>query len=99
MSDWTPHLLREEVLQKLDELLAASPEAIETRFDRACILVELGRKEEAKAAFIDLLTREPSHFGALNNLGNLVYTMGFRTAACTLYTRAVEQHPENPTGH
>ncbi len=99
MTDSASHRLREAALKKMDELLAASPEAVETRFERACLLGELGRKEEAKSAYLDVLAKEPAHFGALNNLGNLLYGMGFTTAACTLYTQAVALHPENPKAH
>ncbi len=99
MSKWPPHLLRELALEKINTLLGVSPDAIEARFNRAGLLAELGRTEEAKTAYLDVLTREPTHFGALNDFGNLLYALGFKTAARTLYMEAVKQHPENPKGY
>jgi hypothetical protein len=58
-----------------------------------------GEREDAKAAYLELLNRAPDHFGALNNLGALLVEMGYRSAGRTAYARAVVCHPENPTGH
>lgn len=99
MSDWEPRRLREAALEKTEARLAASPDDVEARFYRCCLLAEIGRTDEAKAAYLEFLTKTPDHFGALNNLGNLVYGQGFRTAAIMLYSRAVELFPENPKGH
>ena len=74
-------------------------DAGQSLFERARLLTELGRNEEAKLAYIKLLTRSPEHFGALNNLGALLHEMGYRTAARTAYAQAVARHPENPKGH
>ena len=41
----------------------------------------------------------PTHFGALNNLGTLLYALGFTSAARTVYMQAVAHHPRNPKGH
>lgn len=99
MSDWAPRRLREAELQKAEARLAAAPDDVEARFYRCGLLAELGRAEDAKAAYLELLARAPNHFGALNNFGNLVYAMGFKKAARTLYSRAVELHPDKPMGH
>jgi tetratricopeptide (TPR) repeat protein len=99
MSDWPPRLLREAALEKVEAQLVVSPEDAEARFRRSCLLTELGRTEEAKAAYLELLARAPDHFGALNNFGNLVYGLGFKKAAQTLYSRAIALHPDNPKGH
>lgn len=99
MTDWQPRLLRQADLEKTEARLAASPDALETRFHRACLLAQLGRTEEAKSAFLDVLSRAPTHFGALNDFGNLLYAQGFRQAARSLYAEAVKHHPDNPKAH
>jgi hypothetical protein len=71
----------------------------EPEFDRACKLDEAGRTEEAKQEYLAFLAHQPTHFGALNNLGTLLYETGYRTAARTAYAEAVKQHPDNPMGH
>ena len=68
-------------------------------FDRARALTRLGRNEDAKLAYLELLAQSPEHFGALNNLGALLHDMGYRAAAATAYARAVACHPKNPVGH
>ena len=71
----------------------------EPGFERACKLDEAGQTEEAKQAYLAFLAHQPTHFGALNNLGTLLYETGYRTAARTAYAEAVKQHPDNPMGH
>jgi hypothetical protein len=43
-----------------------------------------------------VLALEPSHFGALNDLGTLLYATDFRSAARLVYAEAVRHHPDNP---
>ncbi len=59
----------------------------------------MGQIEEAKQAYLDVLTRCPAHVGALNNLGTLLYITGYRTAARSAYTEAIRQHPDQPMAH
>jgi len=99
MSNWRPAELRKDALCEVEARLAQDPGAIELRFDRACLLNEMGRIEEAKQAYLDVLTRCPSHVGALNNLGTLLYLTGYRTAARSAYSEAIRQHPEEPMAH
>jgi len=47
--DWQRWLLREAALKTSEARLSLEPRAIETRFERAQLLGELGRTEEAKA--------------------------------------------------
>ena len=60
---------------------------------------ELGRDENAKRDYLAAIALAPSHFGALNDLGTLLYRTDFRTAARTCYAEAVKHHPDNPVGH
>jgi glutathione synthase/RimK-type ligase-like ATP-grasp enzyme len=62
-------------------------------------LAEAGRIEEAKAAYLEALQRDPTHFAALNDFGALLYDADYRTAARTLFARAVACHPDEPLGH
>ncbi len=72
---------------------------MDLHFDRACLLAETGDTEEAKRAYLDVLSRAPAHVGALNNLGTLLYTTGYRTAARSAYTEAIARHPDHPMAH
>jgi hypothetical protein len=97
-SDWLPRRAQEVRLRALDARLA-DPTAIEERVERAALLNALGRQEEARNAYLDVLARAPDHFAALNDFGVMLYASGYRSAARTLYLRAVAQHPGNPKGH
>ncbi len=96
---WQPRLARESALRELDERLAADPTAVQLRFERACLLAELGRTLESRNAYLEVLARQPSHRDALNNLGTLLYGTGYRTAARTAYAEAVARHPVDPMSH
>lgn len=96
---WPLTLARQAGLAEIEAELAAHPDSIPLRFERACVLSELGRTEEAQRAYLDLLVRAPSHRAALNNFGTLLHSTGYRTAARTAYREAVAQHPNDPTGH
>ena len=107
--DWLPRQVQEARLRALDARLAGAndgsdpaatdPNAIELRVERAALLNVLGRPEEARKAYLDVLARAPNHFAALNDFGVMLCVSGFRSAARTLYLRAVAQHPGNPKGH
>ncbi|MBV8536697.1 MAG: tetratricopeptide repeat protein [Alphaproteobacteria bacterium] len=96
MSDGDSRAVLERALLAADQRLTAQPDAIEPRFERAGLLAALGRDEEARAEYIEVLRRDGAHFGALNDLGNLLFRTGFRTAARTVYSEAVARHPGNP---
>jgi aromatic-L-amino-acid/L-tryptophan decarboxylase len=91
---WIPRNLKESRLRELE-----AETALPLRFERACLLAEIGRTAEARDAYIDVLSREPSHRGALNNLGTLLHQTGYRTAARTAFTQAVARHPDDPMSH
>lgn len=93
---WTPRRLRESRLAELEALIASDAAAIPVRFERACLLAEVGRTADARNAYLEILSREPSHRAALNNLGTLLYETGYRTAARTAYAEAVARHPGDP---
>jgi tetratricopeptide (TPR) repeat protein len=99
VTNWRPALQRKEALQEAEARLALDPESIAVRFERACLLNEMGQNDDAKQAYLDVLTRCPAHVGALNNLGTLLYLTGYRTAARSAYTEAIRQHPDQPMAH
>ena len=74
------------------------PGELERRLARATELDRLGRTEEATQAYVSVLTLDPTHFAALNNLGTLLHDAGYRSAARTAYEEAVRYHPGNPLG-
>jgi hypothetical protein len=96
MTAWQPYLSHLKALDQADARLAEVPDDLEARFDRARMLTLLGRTELAKQAYFQILERAPGHFGALNNLGTLLYETGYRTAARTAYAEAVARHPDQP---
>jgi tetratricopeptide (TPR) repeat protein len=99
VTSWRPASQRKEALCAAEAQIKLDPESIGPRFERACLLNEMGRNEDAKLAYLDVLTRCPGHVGALNNLGTLLYLTGYRTAARSAYTEAIRQHPDKPMAH
>lgn len=93
---WAPRLAREAALRDIEARIAAEPQSIELRLERAGLLSELGRTPEARNAYLDVLTREPSDRRALSDLGTLLYRTGYRTAARTAYGEAAARHPDDP---
>ena len=77
------------------DLDAANADAL----TRAAALVAQGQDETAKQAYLDILRRQPTHFDALNELGTLALSGGFRSAARTAYQQAVRHHPGNKVAH
>jgi Tfp pilus assembly protein PilF len=74
----------------------------EIRFKRATLLansVRHGDREEAKSLFLEILKARPSHYGAWNNLGKLLFETGYTSAAHTSYSAAVTYHPKEPVAH
>jgi Flp pilus assembly protein TadD len=65
---------------------------------RARALAWSGDDEAAKAAFVEALRLDPTHFEALNDLGALALASGHRSAARTSYRQAVRCHPSHPIG-
>jgi glutathione synthase/RimK-type ligase-like ATP-grasp enzyme len=103
--DWAPRLKQEERLRQLDDLLARRPaeddgdEATTSQIERAVLLGELNRRNEAQKAFVAILLKAPAHFSALNAFGALLTDMGAINAACRVYAEAILHHPANPMGY
>ena len=84
---------------ELDRALRRDPDDIAARSERAGLLREEGRFEEAKRDYIELLRHRPTDFATLNDFGTLVLNAGYREAARSLFAEAVRHHPANPSGH
>ena len=69
--------------------------AIAEALDRARALAARG-DDAAQAAYLDILRRDPTHFDALNELGNLAYRTRHRAAARTAYEQAIRHYPDRP---
>ncbi len=85
-------------LARLDAQLAQAPDAIPPRYERASLLREAGRTEDAKDDYLALLRRAPTHFGALNDFGTMLLATGYRDAARTVFEQAARHHPDRPDG-
>lgn len=98
-NEWSPWSQREASLKDIEARLLKEPDSIGLRFSRAQLLAAQGRIDEAKQAYLEILYLSPSHAGTLNNLGLLLRSTGFTTAARTCLTEAVKRHPDDPMGH
>lgn len=94
-TEWAPRVARESALAEIESRIAADPNTIELKLERAGLLAELGRTGDARNAYMDVVSSEPSHRAALNHLGALLNSTGYRTAARTVFWEAVRQHPQD----
>ncbi len=62
-TDWPPYRQRAAALEDVEARLAFDPDDLERRFERAGLLAELGRPDEAKQAYLEIVARWPDHFG------------------------------------
>lgn len=83
-------------LDAIDELIRERPDDIAFRFGRACCLEDLGRIDEALRAYVDVLDRQPTHFGGLTNLGSLLFERGLTAEARPYVTAAATLYPRDP---
>ena len=58
MADWQPSLARKEALCEVEARIKLDPESIALRFERACLLNEIGHADDAKQAYLDVLEKE-----------------------------------------
>ena len=80
-------------LALLSELIAAEPNEPEAYHQRALALHSMQRYEEAEAAYLATLERNPAHFAAAAGLGHLHVEQGEFEAALDFYKQALEIHP------
>jgi hypothetical protein len=75
---------------------APSPQAL---FERAQMLDQAGRGQEARQAYLDVLAQDMGYPGALSHLGALLSVQGYQGAARVSFQQAIERHPGDPVGH
>jgi tetratricopeptide (TPR) repeat protein len=88
-------ILREFTLRKLEDRLAREPDLVELAIERARLLIEMERLEQARNAYLDILTNNPTQVVALNNLAVLLSMMGYYEAALKVYREVVNLIPDN----
>jgi len=86
---------KEVALQEIESRLEREPGAIELQVERARLLIDLTRLDEAKDIYLGILTREPTHLIALNNLAAVLNMMGYYEAALKVYREVVKLEPDN----
>ena len=99
---WAPRLAQESRLAELDALVTQTcvgDDHLLLAIERAALLGALNRHDDAKAAFISILQKEPTHLCALNEFGALLTRMGAIAAACRVYAEAILHHPSSPLPH
>jgi len=89
---------RQAAALDLERFLEAPHALFTPRHQRACLLSVLGRREEAQAAFMELLGNDPKHFGVLNDFGMFLFAGGLRKPAMTALLEAVKWHPDDAIG-
>lgn len=70
--------------------------AIAQWLERARGLEARGCDEQALHAYLELLRLDATHRAALNELGNLAWATGYRSAALSAYLQAVKCYPDDP---
>jgi glutathione synthase/RimK-type ligase-like ATP-grasp enzyme len=88
----------EKALRVVEAQLRGRP-SNELSFERARLLDRLGRTDAARHGYVEVLKRDPNHFGALVDLGMLLYKAAMPAEALTCYASAVEKHPHKAIGH
>jgi Tfp pilus assembly protein PilF len=100
MNPWPPARAdREAALAEIDARLQEDPLSVDLALDRARLLSELDRPDEARDAYLRLLARAPNHLRALNDFGTFLMKGGFRAAARTAYERALAIDARSALAH
>ena len=89
----------EQALAEVEERLSGGEAAVDLEVERAGLLATLGRHEQARQAYLQILAEHPGHFIALNNFGVLLHETNYVAAARTVFGEAVARHPQQPLGH
>ena len=89
----------EKALEGAEQALTSSPSLLVAAILRARAMVQLGRLQDAAAAFADALKIDPGNFSAWLERGNALRRLGNETQATTCYERAVQAAPDDRRGH
>jgi tetratricopeptide (TPR) repeat protein len=88
-------VLREFTLRNLDARLEREPELIELQIDRARLLIEMERLDEARQIYLNILIKDPTHLVALNNLAALFNMTGHHSTALKINRAVLALNPDN----
>ena len=86
-------LAREAALARAEGRLRRDPQSLELALDRARLLGDLDRSDEARDAYMRVIARDPDQPRALTDFGTFLLRGGFRVAARTVYERAAGLAP------
>lgn len=89
----------DKALSHFAAVTALRPESASAWFNEGVALESLGRGEEAKARYVQALTRAPAYSPALNNLAALHLKEGRLADARAGFERAVSADPKNADAH
>src|SRR5262249_6380979 len=81
-------------IQLLDSIIEIKPDYIEAWNRRATLYFLKKDYGRAFGDIVEVLNREPRHFGALSGLGLIMQEMGDDKTALKVYRRALEVHPK-----
>jgi len=70
-------------------------DAVDSAFQDAQALEAAGEQASARDAYLAILAADPTHLGALTNLGTLLTYSGFKRAGRLAYAQAVAAHPND----
>ncbi len=82
--------LREEALELLDQALAANPEAYALNLNKANVLDQLGRDDEASTLYDELLTEHGDDTSLLLDIASLAVDKGDYARAADFYVKVVD---------
>lgn len=91
----SPHAMVKLALESMERLAQVQPLTPVVMFQRACLLEQTGRMEEARLQYLALLEKEPRHARGLNNLGSLLLAAHRRSEARRIFELAVERNPRH----
>jgi len=90
---------RTAALRRVEEQLAVRPDDVGLRLERAQLLEDLGLREEAAAAYVQVLVVHPWHYDAMMRLGALFAVGGKQDAARAVFLEAAIHHADRPAPH
>ena len=78
--------------------IAREPEVLQHQFERARLLTRMGRLQEAKDAYIEILKKDPNQFASFVNLGAILVELRHRQPALKVFREIARRFPESPLG-
>jgi hypothetical protein len=93
------HYSDESYLADIEKRLELQPESVDAHFERACALEDLGWDTRAMESYLAVLKHDPTHLGALTNLGLMMRDRGDAANARAMFTQALTHHPKAPIAY